>query len=370
MKNNSLPSSWAHSFSSRKKLFPMGAALILVVVGLFGCLAIYSSRTLSEQPLFFVFKQMLWLFPGIAVFLAAAAVPFRFYKAAAPWWFLLSVISLIAVYLFGHEINRMRGWFVLGGMNIQPSEFAKCSILLYLCVYCGTRQELSSRQVAYLFLVSFGSMILIMLEPDFGGALMFFVAFMLVIFLRGVRFHYILAAFGILAISTALFITFNEYALMRILGYLNPDGIFSSSAWHIKQFQYTMAYGGWIGSDWGNALWSGAFLPYPHTDSLFASIVESTGFAGGLVVISGFVAMGVGFCVLSWDIRSGDDTRRFYVFSTGALYLIQALIHIGVNSVLLPPTGVTLPILSYGGSSLLSVMLAFGIAFSAANAKE
>lgn len=370
MKNDSVTSSWFRSFSSRKKLFPMGAALILVVAGLFGCLAIYSSRTLTDQPLFFAFKQMFWLFPAIAVFLAAAAVPFRFYKAAAPWWFLLSVISLIAVYLFGHEINRMRGWFTFGGINIQPSEFAKCSILLYLCVYCGMRKELSFLQLSYLFLVSFGSMILIMLEPDFGGALMFFVAFILVIFLRGVRFHYILAAFGFLAISTALFITFNEYALMRILGYLNPDGVFSSSAWHIKQFQYTMAHGGWTGSDWGNALWSGAFLPFPHTDSLFASIVESTGFAGGFIVIAGFVAMGVGFCVLSWDIRSGDDTRRFYVFSAGALYLIQALIHIGVNSVLLPPTGVTLPILSYGGSSLFSVMLAFGIAFSAANAKE
>ncbi|OQA88964.1 MAG: Lipid II flippase FtsW [Lentisphaerae bacterium ADurb.Bin242] len=370
MKNDPVTSSWFRSFSSRKKLFPMGAALILVVAGLFGCLAIYSSRTLSDQPLFFVFKQMLWLFPGIAVFLAAAAVPFRFYRRVAPWWFLLSVISLIAVYLFGHEINHMRGWFSLGHVHFQPSEFAKCSLLLYLCVYCGARKELSFLRLAYLFLVSFGSMILIMLEPDFGGALMFFVAFILVIFLRGVRFHYILAAFGFLAVSAAVFILFNEYALMRILGYLNPDGIFSASAWHIKQFQYTMAHGGWTGSDWGNALWSGAFLPYPHTDSLFASIVESTGFAGGLIVIAGFVAMGIGFCVLSWDIRSGDDTRRFYVFSAGALYLIQALIHIGVNSVLLPPTGVTLPILSYGGSSLFSVMLAFGIAFSAANAKE
>lgn len=355
-----------------RTLLPFGTALILIIAGLLGCLAIYSSRSFADEPLNFVFRQLFWLCPGILLFLAAAAVPFRIYRKIALPGLILSLLAL-SIVLFreiGITVNGMRGWFDLGILHVQPSEFAKTAFLLYLCVYCGPRKELNGRQWLGLFLLGGITAGLVMAEPDFGGALMFFVIFMLISLLRGVRFQYLLIAAGVMLTATVFFLLSNEYAFLRVLGYLDPDGAYSASAWHIKQFQYTLAHGGWTGSDWGNALWSGAFLPLPHTDSLFASIVESTGFLGGLAVIAGFLFMAGGFCALSWKVRGGNDDRRFFIFAAGTVCLIQALIHISVNCVLIPPTGVTLPILSYGGSSLFAVLLTFGIAFSAARSEE
>ena len=214
-----------------------------------------------------------------------------------------------------------------------------------------------------IFLVAAVTWGLVMAEPDYGATVILFMIFLLVAVLSGAKLHYLLIAGLTMFTASMYFLLINDYAMKRIIGFLNPDG---ANAWHIRQFQYTMAHGGWTGSDWGNALWSGSFLPLPHTDSLFASIVESTGFIGGLLVMAGFFAMAVTFCGLSWNVRGSNNDRRFFIFSTGALYLIQALIHISVNCVLIPPTGITLPLLSYGGSSLLAVMLTFGIAFSAA----
>ena len=355
--------------NSRKNrgLFPFGAALLLIIAGLLGCLAIYSSRAFGDAPMFFAVRQLLWLCPGIAIFLIGAAIPFRFYRKAAFALLLISLAALTAVLFRGTAINGMRGWFDLGFFSFQPSEFAKPLFLLYLCVCCG--REKSESAGVWFKMISAGMLMtgLVMAEPDYGGGVMFFMIFLLIAVLNGAKPHYWLIAGGIMLTGTIIFLLRNDYALMRIIGFLNPE---SESAWHIRQFQYTMAHGGWIGSDWGNALWSGSFLPFPHTDSLFASIVESTGFTGGVLVIGGFLTTGAGFCSLAWKVRGENNDRRFFIFGAGAMYLIQALIHISVNCVLIPPTGVTLPILSYGGSSLLAVLLTYGMAFSAARQED
>ena len=354
-----------HLSGTSRRLLPFASLLILIIAGLLGCLSIYSARAFSEAPLYFALKQMVWLGAGLIVFTGVSLVPFSFYKKAAPWLYALFLLSLVLVLFFGVEINNMRGWFRLwGSLSIQPSEFAKVIFLLYLSVFAAEGRELKAGRILFRFGVTFLSMLLLMLEPDFGGALIFFVAFVTVLTVCGARTSCLLAAFLFLLTCAVIFVSVNDYAMLRILGYLAPDGGYGVNAWHIKQFQYTMAHGGWTGSAWGNALWSSAFLPLPHTDSLFASIVESAGFIGGAIVIGGFFAMGAGFTAMSWKVK--DNAGRIFVFAAGVMYLAQALIHISVNSVLLPPTGVTLPVLSYGGSSLLSIMFAFGIAFSAA----
>ncbi len=354
-----------HLSGTSRRLLPFASLLILIIAGLLGCLSIYSARAFSEAPLYFALKQLVWLCIGLIVFLSVSLIPFSFYKKTASLFYFLSLVLLVLVLCFGVEINDMRGWFRLWGtVNVQPSEFAKVIFLLYLSVFASKGQELRMDRILMMFGVTFLSMLLLMLEPDFGGALIFFVAFIMVLTVCGARLTCLLAAFLFLLTCAVIFVAVNDYAMIRILGYLAPDGGYGVDAWHIKQFQYTMAHGGWTGSAWGNALWSSAFLPLPHTDSLFASIVESAGFVGGVIVIGGFFAMGAGFTAMSWKVK--DNAGRIFVFSVGMMYLVQALIHISVNSVLLPPTGVTLPVLSYGGSSLLSIMFAFGIAFSAA----
>jgi len=351
----------------RRNLIPFGTALLLVTAGLLGCLAIYSARAYGDAPMVFVIRQLFWLIPGILIFLLASAIPFRFYRKAAAALLGLSVAALAAILFQGTPVNGMRGWFDLGWIKLQPSEFAKPFLLLYLCVQCGIGKNTGAGQWFRLILPGLLLTALVMAEPDYGGGLIFFLIFLLVAILNGARFSYLLAAGTAMLTATIGFLLKNHYAMVRIMDFLNPE---NEKAWHIHQFQYAMAHGGWTGAERGSALWSGTFLPLPHTDSLFASIVESTGFLGGVLLIGGFLAVGIAFCLLSWKVRTENPDRRFFIFSAGTICLIQALIHISVNCVLIPPTGITLPILSYGGSSLLAVMLTFGIAFSAARPDE
>ena len=348
-------------------IFPAGAALLLIFCGLLGCLAIYNSRAGGSAPEVFVIRQLLWLLPGAVLFLVSAAIPFRCYRKASSWLMAGGILLLALVLVCGETVNGMRGWLHFGWINIQPSELVKTVFLLYLCVQCGSKDSMTPGKTICVFLTGGICMGLVMAEPDYGGTAIYFLTFTLVAALGGMKLRHLLAAAGAMFAATLYFLLVNDYAMMRIIGFLNQE---SSSAWHIRQFQYTMAHGGWTGADWGKALWSGSFLPLPHTDSLYASIVEATGFVGGVLVIAGFLAMSFAFCALSWKVKGENSDRRFFIFSAGAVYLIQALIHISVNCVLLPPTGVTLPILSYGGSSLLGVLLTFGIAFSAARSDE
>ncbi|MBO5958808.1 MAG: FtsW/RodA/SpoVE family cell cycle protein, partial [Lentisphaeria bacterium] len=160
--------------------------------------------------------------------------------------------------------------------------------------------------------------------------------------------------------ASIVFVTMNPYALKRVLDFFAGKG---GGKWHHEQFLYSLARGGWTGSSEG-ALWSNAYLPLPHTDSLYATIVESSGFIGGMIVLFLFLMIGFLFCRLAG--RDGmSRCGKLYAGTVGLLCLVQALLHISVNLVILPTTGITLPFLSYGGSSLISTFAAFGIAFSA-----
>ena len=342
----------------------------LIVLTLVGCLAIYNSLQYAGNAAGFLQKQLYYLLAGVGIFLISAKIDFSWYRKICTPFLILQCLLLCGVLLFGRKFNGMRGWYDLDFFHIQPSELTKCSFLLYLCVYCGKQKVMGLRQWLHLFFWTALTAGLVLLEPDFGSTVIFFCLFLLCAILKGINLYGLLAVLGTMLLSSVLFLLHNEYALKRILTYLNPEGPFSENAWHIRQFQYTMAHGSWTGAAWGEALWSGAFLPLPHTDSIFASVVESTGFLGGAILTLLFPVIALYFCLQSWKLKSAPEDRRLFIFCAGAITALQGLLHISVNTVLLPPTGITLPFISYGGSSLLAQMMLFGIAVSAMNKKE
>lgn len=346
----------------------ISSGIVLTLIGLWGCLSIYSAKALGDSPLYFAGRQMLWLLLGLLAFGVASRIPFWLYRALAPLALGLCAASLLAVLKFGVSINGMSGWFPLGGgALVQPSEFAKAPFLLLLCMFASDKRYGEAGRFLRMGGIAALFGLLIAAEPDFGGASIFFAGFLIVHWISGGRLSLLMAALLCFALFGSLFILRNDYAMSRLVGFLHPDADILGSGWHVKQFQYTMAHGGLFGSNWGNALWSNAFLPLPHSDSVYASIVESTGLAGGLIVTGGFVALVFAFNSISK--KAADPAARNFIFATGALYGVQALIHISVNVTLLPATGITLPVLSYGGSSLFSTMLAFGMAVSASRAR-
>ncbi len=344
-------------------------AIGLTILGLGGCLAIYSARSFGEDPFYFALRQLVWLGSGVIVFLALARIPFRFYVRYAAALAVLAFTSLILVLIFGTTINGMRGWFSLGGgVLLQPSELAKGAYLLLLSTIAA--EETKSERSRFLRMAGAGAAFcgILLLQPDFGTASVYFLALATVVFVSTFRRRYLFfLAAGALPCA-AVFLLKYDYAAARIAGYLNPDAHLYGAGWHIKQFQYTLAHGGLFGSEWEGALWSNAYLPLAHSDSAFAAIVESGGGAGGLLIPGGFLAMV--WLFRETALRTGDPAARILIFSSGALCAIQALLHIGVNTALLPPTGLTLPIFSYGGSSLLGTMILFALACSASGCGE
>ena len=345
--------------------FPGAGLIALTVTGLWGCLLIYASRTLGETSRIFAMRQLLWLLFGCLGFTLGAAIPFRRILAAHKILAAIALAALAAVLVFGDKVNGMRGWFAFSdSVLLQPSEFAKPVLILVLASLCGREDLADAAKFRKVLASALPFLLLILAEPDFGTAVLFLLGTMLMIFLGGLPVRYLLFTGAGAAAGAVLYLFRRPYAWDRIVSFLDPESPLRRGSWHIRQFRYAVAQGGWTGSDQGTALWSSAYLPLPHSDSMYAMIAEMSGAAGGLIVLGAFCAFAFSFALLARKERI-TPAARLYAAGIAFLYLAQGLIHIGVNVVLIPPTGLTLPFLSYGGSSLCSTMTAFGIAFGA-----
>lgn len=343
-------------------LYPM-----LFLLGLWGCLAIYNSTCYSEQPFHFAGRQFVWLLIGMLLLFLSSKIPFILYKEGIFAIAAISYIPLIAVLAWGTQVNGMNGWFSWNGIFFQPSEFAKAPFLLLLCCV-NARIEDEFRRFIALLGVTVLWMIPVALQPDMGTCLVYFCGFFLVYWIGGGRIKYFFFSLAALLPILIFFIMRNPYIFSRFQGFLDPLADPLGKGWHVMQFRYTLARGGFWGASWGKAVWANSYLPLAHSDSAFASLTESVGFAGAFPVIAGIMIICLVACRMA--DRQTDKLRRTFIFCVPALFALQSLIHISVNLTILPTTGITLPILSYGGSSLVSTMIAFGIFLSAASRKD
>lgn len=339
---------------------------LIFVLGLWGCMAIYCSDVLGKSPLHYAGKQLLWLTLGMALMFIAQRIPFGFYRDNAYWLAGAAYIMLLSVLILGTKINGMRGWFSIGGAYIQPSEFAKPLFILLLCKV-GCARKINFKSFIFLALVAAAWMIPIMLQPDIGTAIVFSLGFIVVYWMLGGKgWHLMLVLLA--AVPTGAFILWRcPYIMNRVIGFLNPELDPMGNGWHVRQFQFALARGGMFGVKMGKAAWANSYLPLAHSDSVFATIAEVLGFAGAMPVI--LLIIGITVLVYRISLKAGNNFRQVYIMGMLAVFAIQALIHISVNVALLPPTGLTLPLLSYGGSSMLSTFIGFGIIFSAASRK-
>jgi cell division protein FtsW len=355
------------SVTSRALTLPMITVGILFLMGLWGCLAIYNATAFSNTPFHYAGRQLIWVILGIFVLWGSSHISFEKYEKYLWGIALLVYTSLILVLFTGMSINGMRGWFNLGFCLIQPSELAKPVYILTLCSFL--KKGLSPFKLFIsLLLTTIIWCIPLALQPDFGTMLVYLCGFLAVYILAEGRILYLIPV-SMASIPFAFFIYKTKpYIVSRFTGFLNPSADPSGTGWHILQFQYTLARGGFSGQSWGNAMWSNAYLPLSYSDSSFASLVEAIGFAGTLPVILGFTALAFAGYRLSINVK--EPERKIFIFAMPVLITSQALIHMSVNVGLLPPTGITLPMFSYGGSSLMSIMLSFGIILSASKRQQ
>jgi cell division protein FtsW len=342
--------------------------IILTTIGLFfifDASSINAFRTLGDSFYFFK-QQLIWFVLGIGVMGFFSYFDYRkLYYISFPV-LLVTIFFLIIVLIpgVGVTVGGARRWINLGPIGFQPSEVAKFSAILYLSSWFLYKE----RQRFLSFLLLLGFIIgLIMIQPDMGTSIIIFLLFISIYFFSGENLLH-LAVFSPFAIGAGLIVVFSSsYRLKRLTAYLDPNNDPNGIGYHIRQISISLASGGFIGRGLSSSRQKYQFLPEAHTDSIFAIIGEEIGFIGSFLLIGLYVFLL--YQIFQVVIHSKDRFGKLLAGSIWCLLAWQVIINLGAMVSLIPLTGVPLPFISYGGSSLLILFSLMGIVISVARRK-
>lgn len=339
----------------------------VVILSLFGLLMVYSSSSVWSEykfndPFKYVKNQGIFLMLGLILMILISRVNYKYYFKYSNKIFLVCFILIILVLIVGSERNGSKSWFGVGSFGIQPSEFMKLSMIIFTSKYlCINSKDIKNMKngifpILLLTLIIFG---LIMLQPDFGTGVILFMGVVGLLFVGGADFKFFikLGLFGVIGIIGLIIAA--PYRLKRILSFLNPWSDPLGSGFQIIQSLYAIGPGGLFGFGLGGSRQKHFYLPEPQTDFIFSIISEEFGFMGILIVSSLF-------CFIIYQsfkvaLDSKDLFAKYLVFGIIFMLSFQTLLNLSVVVGLIPVTGVTLPFLSYGGSSLLITLIEMGI---------
>lgn len=338
----------------------------LLLFGLAAILSIELSQSIEGSAL--LRKQSVALALGLCLAFVAATRHVQFFRAFSVQAYALGVALLVLVLFFGRTLNGTTGWFVLGGYAFQPLEVMKLALILRLAKYFGEEMGAPTswrswvRPVLLVLLPAF----LLLLQPDVGGALLLMGTAAVFVFLAGLPWRILSTlAVGALVSAVPFWWLLSEGRRGRILTFLDPTRDPLGQGYNILQAQVAIGSGGFFGQGFGSGTQSRLqFLPESQTDFIFAVIGEELGFLGIFVLLA---ALGILLGRLSQLAgRASDGFVAYLLWGIAGLFFVQSTIHIGANMALLPATGVPFPLVSYGGTALITFLLFVGIALSAA----
>lgn len=332
--------------------------------------AVYAYRTFGDS-FYFLKRQFLWFSIGFIALLIFQEIDYRVYKKFTrfmlPGTFVL--LTLVLIPGVGKSVKGSARWLSMGGVSVQPSEFIKVFVVIYLVkIFSQERKENYVARLLVPVLITAVIFVLILMQPDFGTAVDLLIVTVFILFISGFPLLYILGLFVVSIPMFYLLIYQVDYRRERILAYLNPWEDRYGIGYHILQSFIAFKKGGFFGVGLGNGTQKISRLPEPHTDFIFAVIAEEVGIIGTLFVIILFFIIFWRGIVISAD--APDRFGRLLAVGLSLLIIVQAYINIAVASGSLPTTGITLPFISYGGSSLLSNMAAAGILLNISRYRE
>jgi len=330
-----------------------------------GIITIFSTSYSSSGSDFVNFeKQAIFAVFGIIAFFVVSLFDYRAIKNYTGIIYVISCVILIAVALMGKNIRGTAGWFDLGFVNLQPSEFVKVAMIIIIAkyftkidIYVNNLKKAVVSGIYVLIPVS-----LIMMQPDMGSSIIIIFIWMSMLVLSGVNKKYIIYIFLLAAIVSGIGWNFalKDYQKNRILAFFNSEYDPMGAGYNVRQS--IIAIGS--GNIWGKGLGHGSqsqlnFLPEKHTDFIFAVIAEEMGFVG-IVLVVGLYGI-IFYRLLRIAEEAEDNFGKYLVLGTSLLVFFHVIINIGMNMGIMPVTGIPLPFVSYGGSSLVSLMIMFGI---------
>lgn len=338
-------------------IFP---ALLLTVFGFFNLLGINSHYAQT---------QLAFIGVGLVIFLVVRAIGVRFFRANARLFYWVLIIVLAVTYIIGLEVKGSRRWLDLYFFNFQSSEILKVFFIIFLAQYLSTwRKQLNNRTAFFRLLFYFLlPTAIVFKQPDLGNALVFSAIFFTMAIFSTVSKRYLVTlAIVVLILLPPGWLLLRGYQRDRIMSFINPNVDPQGIAYNMNQAMVTIGSGGFIGKGLGLGTQARlAFLPENHTDFAYASLVEQFGFAGGLVVIGLFAWLAVILLRRVMEIYAHKPDQASFGFFYGiglfAYIFFQTFLNLGMNMGLFPIAGVALPFISYGGSSLVALMIGLAI---------
>jgi cell division protein FtsW len=348
------------------------AAILLLGLGL---VMVYSasiaiaeeSRVTGHQPMYYLMRHALFVALAIAVGVAAFQVPLRLWQQAAPYLFLIGagLLTLVLLPGVGREVNGSQRWISLHFVTVQPSELVKLAAVLYAADYTARKAaHMASFRKGFLPMLAVMLVVgwLLLREPDFGAFVVITVIAMGVLFLGGMNWKLFAGLFALLLVGFMLLIVTSPYRLQRVAGFMDPWADSYGTGYQLSHALIAFGRGEWLGVGLGASVEKLFYLPEAHTDFLLAVIAEELGFVGVAAVIAAFTWIVTRAFMIGRRAASLERYFSALVAQGIGLWIgVQAIINIGVNTGMLPTKGLTLPLVSFGGSALVATCCALAV---------
>ncbi|MFA5127343.1 MAG: rod shape-determining protein RodA [Patescibacteria group bacterium] len=341
------------------------AMLILLLVS---ASILYSLNLNIGGSDFLVFrKQIIFIIAGLVLFFLTAGVNYKVWSTFSKLIYILFIAVLVLVLFLGTEIKGTTGWIILGPLSLQPVEFAKLGLIIWLARYFADHAK-EFYMFRHIFISGFGTAVyvgLVLLQPDLGSALVLVGAWLFMLLFTGIKRKHLVwlgVAFVVVAVVAWIFLL-KPYMKARIMTFIDPGLDPQGQGYNVLQSMTAVGSGQW----WGRGLALGSqsnlrFLPEPGTDFIFAVIAEDLGWLGAVMVLGLFAF--IFYRLFGIMHKSSDDFGAYLVLGIASMLLVQIFINVGMNMGISPVTGIPLPLVSAGGSSLWTVMIALGMVHS------
>jgi cell division protein FtsW len=347
----------------------VSATLALLLVGL--VMVTSASMSIADRamgsPFAYLERQLLFALVGTLCCVIAFSVPSALWQRLSAPLLLIGLALLVLVLLpgLGHAVNGSRRWLRLGMLSFQASELARLLILIYIASYAVRHQE-ELRETLVGVLKPLGLLVLaallLLLEPDFGAASVLLVTGFAVLFIAGMPWKYVIVVLGAGGLALGAAAVSSAYRVQRLTTFLDPWADPFNSGFQLTQSLIAIGRGEWFGVGLGASVQKLFYLPEAHTDFVFAVMAEEFGLAGVIVVLGLFALFVVRVCRIAQRAAQAGEMFQAYLAAAFAIWVgLQAFINIGVNMGMLPTKGLTLPLMSYGRSSLLVTLAWLGI---------
>ncbi len=335
--------------------------ILPIVLTLIGSVAIFSI-THQDFGWGMFTQQIIYLAIGLGFMIGLSFLNYRHLKGATIPLYIIGVVLLLAVYFLGAEVQGSTRWLSFGFFNLQPSELFKVILVISLASFFVSLKQIRFNHIVIGFLITLAPMLLVLFEPDLGTSLIYLLIFLVILVVTKIDrlYLFIIGIIGIIVAPLTWFFLMADYQKTRILSFIYPDSDPFGSGYNVLQSTIAIGSGGVSGKGLGHGPQSQLnFVPSQHTDFIFATIGEELGFLGASLTLL-IMAVLLIKVVLIFS-KSSDDFGKYISIGFLSILVVQIFINIGMNVGIMPVTGIPLPFVSYGGSSLITSYIMIGI---------